>query len=391
MNHINILKRAWQILWGYKALWLFGVLLALTTTSWQSATWAQRDRSQIEEGAGVQLIVNDELTIWLPGEGLIVDLTNVGGLSVKFKSGEAWQEMEDLRELVGEIVPSQFVSAVITILIFAIALIAFLYILGQLAQYVAEVAIIYMVGNYQRTGDRLTIRQGLRVGWSRNAWKLFLIDLTIVLPVFLGLVLLFLLVLTPLLLWMVEDTTLGVIGTLTSVGLFFPLVVLILVVAALITVLLRFFHRACVLEELGVRASIAQGFYLVRSHWTDVIVMWLIMFGLGIAWIMALVPLGLILIPLIVVMIVVGVAVGALPALLTVAIANLFIQGVVPWILGVLVGLPFFILIVASPLIFLSGLWHTYRSSAWTLTYYELRGLEVPQPEILPELAPGAA
>lgn len=33
MNHQQILKRAWHILWNYRAIWVFGILLALTTAS----------------------------------------------------------------------------------------------------------------------------------------------------------------------------------------------------------------------------------------------------------------------------------------------------------------------------------------------------------------------
>ncbi len=29
MKHSEILKRAWKILWDYKALWIFGVILAI--------------------------------------------------------------------------------------------------------------------------------------------------------------------------------------------------------------------------------------------------------------------------------------------------------------------------------------------------------------------------
>ena len=32
MDHINILKRAWNILWRYRALWIFGIILAMTVT-----------------------------------------------------------------------------------------------------------------------------------------------------------------------------------------------------------------------------------------------------------------------------------------------------------------------------------------------------------------------
>ena len=31
MDHIKILKRAFNITWVYRALWVFGIILALTT------------------------------------------------------------------------------------------------------------------------------------------------------------------------------------------------------------------------------------------------------------------------------------------------------------------------------------------------------------------------
>jgi hypothetical protein len=32
MDHTKILKRAWHILWSYRVLWIFGIILALTAT-----------------------------------------------------------------------------------------------------------------------------------------------------------------------------------------------------------------------------------------------------------------------------------------------------------------------------------------------------------------------
>lgn len=391
MDHMSVLKRAWRILWNYRALWIFGVILALTTFSWQSTAWTRQDGSRSEDGKGIQIIVNDDFSIRLPGEGLIIDLIGAEGPSVKIQSGQAWKEVANLRDLVGEVAPADLVSALITVLIAASAILGLLYILGKIAYYVAETAIIRMVAGYDAAGEALTIRQGFRTGWSRSAWRLFLIDLVVVLPVVCAIILLFILILSPLLLWATRDTAVGVFGTLVSAGLFFPFLAIVFVVAGLIALLLRFFHRACVLENLGVRESITHGLSVVRRHWRDVGVMWLIMIGLGFAWTLALIPLGLILIPLLLVLIIAGMIVGAVPAVLTAAIANLFVQDVLAWVLGVLVGLPFFILTVASPLIFLSGLWHTYKSSTWTLAYRELRGLEVLQTESWPDLAPSAA
>ena len=33
MDHFKILRRAFQLTWSYRALWMFGILLALTTAS----------------------------------------------------------------------------------------------------------------------------------------------------------------------------------------------------------------------------------------------------------------------------------------------------------------------------------------------------------------------
>ena len=37
MNYTKALKRAWETTWRYRALWIFGVILALTTISWSTA------------------------------------------------------------------------------------------------------------------------------------------------------------------------------------------------------------------------------------------------------------------------------------------------------------------------------------------------------------------
>jgi hypothetical protein len=48
----------------------------------------------------------------------------------------------------------------------------------------------------------------------------------------------------------------------------------------------------------------------------------------------------------------------------------------VPWILAVVVALPFFILVLAVPLTLLDGLMKVFQSTTWTLTYRELQALE---------------
>jgi len=45
-------------------------------------------------------------------------------------------------------------------------------------------------------------------------------------------------------------------------------------------------------------------------------------------------------------------------------------------IAGLAVGIPLFLLTVVAPLVFISGLYHAFVSSVWTLTYRELKAKE---------------
>ena len=36
-----------------------------------------------------------------------------------------------------------------------------------------------MVDEYENTGTKMTVREGFRIGWSRTAWRLFLINLIV--------------------------------------------------------------------------------------------------------------------------------------------------------------------------------------------------------------------
>ena len=43
MNHTKVFKGAWHMVWRYRVLWVFGIVLALTTTSGSAAAWIGRD------------------------------------------------------------------------------------------------------------------------------------------------------------------------------------------------------------------------------------------------------------------------------------------------------------------------------------------------------------
>lgn len=326
MDHIKVLKRAFEITWRYRVLWVFGVILALTTGGGGGS------------GGG--------------GGGN-------GGSGFPSPGG---------RPHVPEI-PPQVVGILIGIGIALACLIVILIVVATIARYVAETALIRMVDDYEETGEKRSVRQGFRLGWSHTAWRLFLMDLLIGVPVVLAFILLFLMALAPLLLWATKSKVAGVIGTVATIGLVVLIVLLAIAVGVVLSLLKHFFRRVCALEELGVIESIRQGYTVVRQHLKDVGIMWLIMVGLGLGWIIVMIPVTILLL-------VVGVMLGGFPALLVGGLASLVFKGAAPWILAGAVGLPIFILVMAVPGLFLGGLAEVFKSSVWTLTYRELRALE---------------
>jgi hypothetical protein len=93
------------------------------------------------------------------------------------------------------------------------------------------------------------------------------------------------------------------------------------------------------------------------------------MVGLQIGW-------ALVMIPVVLLLLLVGVVVGGLVGVSVGGLSALVFEGAVPWILGFLVGIPIFIVVLASPMVFLGGLAEVFKSSVWTLTYRELKALE---------------
>ena len=60
MDHTQILKRAWHILWNYKVLWVFGFILALTAASWSGGGSSYSMGSSDFEGRPITEIAPDE-------------------------------------------------------------------------------------------------------------------------------------------------------------------------------------------------------------------------------------------------------------------------------------------------------------------------------------------
>ena len=323
MDHIKILKRSFSITRDYRALWVFGVLLALTTGG-------SANRGGNGGGGG-----------WPSGD---------------------WPEISP------EIITALIVTGIAVLIVGLILIVA-----SAILRYVSETALIRMVDQHEVNNEKLGVRQGFRLGWSRPALRLFLMDLLVGVSGMVILLFLLLVSATPLLVWLTESLPARVFGTMLTIGLAVLVIFAAIAVGIALSLLLQFFRRAIVLENLGVLDGMRRGLQVVRQRLGDVILMGLILFGLGLAWV-------IVSIPIIIALLMAALVVGGLPALLFGMIAGLFTEGAIPWIVAAVVGFPIFFIVIAAPMLFLSGLVETYQSSTWTLTYRDLLALESARP-----------
>jgi hypothetical protein len=166
---------------------------------------------------------------------------------------------------------------------------------------------------------------------------------------------------------------------LTAFGLFGFLIlagILFVVGGALLSLIMQTVRRACVIDNLGVFASIGMGISLLRHHLKDVGITWLIWIAIRILWSPVSLLVTLILLPILLIFMLAGVLIGLVSGALATGIAHLFVNGSTPWIMGVIAGLPTFILVTIIPLLLVGGWVEIYKSSLWTLTYRALNARE---------------
>ncbi|HIC88379.1 MAG TPA: hypothetical protein EYP04_03125 [Anaerolineae bacterium] len=321
MDHIAILKRAWTITWQYRALWLFGFLLALLgggNTGGGGGGSGGAPNIQYGGGRPSGAPFPRFLPEWHLDVGTVLAL--VGALGCFF---------------------------------------LFLFIISLVVRYVAQTAIYRLVDELEETGERPTVGRGFRLGWDRRALRLFLIDLVIDVPFVLLALFLLLLALSPLLGFLVDNTSVRILSGVMTVGLVVVVILLLILVAAVLGLLKQFMHRRAALEGRGVAESIAEGYEMVRTNFQDVAIMWLVMLGVAIGW-------HIVTIPVVLVMLAVAGLSGGVPGFL-------IYQATRSLLAALLVGAPVFLFVLVVPLAFVGGLYVTYHTSVWTLAYREVR------------------
>ena len=371
MNLNTILRKAWQMLWHYRALWLFGAILSLVgaSTVYLGPWFDWEDNDQ-----WIRIKLSNTTTLQLPGADMTIDLTAPEGIRIITEDGTSWNEF---RELVDEVNRQASIN-LWAITIEAAGILACLLLLGVISRYVVETAMIRMVGEAEENGKHLGLWQGLRRGFSLRAWRLFLIDFVVSAVTILVFIVVFGVVVAPVLLAIRSNEAIIIASGIGAFGLFIMAGYLWLAASGILSLVIQPIKRACALDNQGMVAAFRQGITLTRRHLKDVGMLWLVWMCIRLLW----VPLGILivilLVPFFLLTTLAGLALGGLPATLVATVTSLFMGGATPWIMGALVGVPIFIVVMASPMLFVNGLVEVYMSSIWTLAYRDLRALESP-------------
>jgi hypothetical protein len=319
MDHLDILKRAFNITWRYRSLWLFGFFLALC-------------------GGG-----------------------GGGGGNFNFPGGGGSNDFGNFEDIPG--LPSIDQNTIIAVIIGLVCLVIFLVIISVLVQVIARAALIGMVRQIIET-KAVTIADGWHLGWSRGAWRVFLLGLAIGVPVAIISFVLILVALSPLLLLITGETALIVVGVvLTVLAVLFVILVLI-IIGAIISPIQELAWRRSVLDDQGVIDALVSTFHLIRHNLKDVLIVWLLMFGLGLAWVFVA------LIVVLPVALIGAILVGGIPAGLVYIVSNSLMGAAIAGI-----PLALFVLIMVTSAG--GGLYLIFQSTVWTLAYLDLQDSQV--------------
>jgi hypothetical protein len=246
---------------------------------------------------------------------------------------------------------------VLIIILIAVAAILVLVVALTILRYVAETAMIAGVDEIEGQGIALTVRRGFRLGWSRQAWRLFLTDLTIGLVLVFGVLVLLALAASPLLLLLIDVDVVRMIAVGMAILLILPAILFIIVAVLTLSLVMPYIQRRVVLGRQGVVASVRQGLKLVRGSLRDTGLMWLLLVAIGFVW-------GIVKIPVVIVVVVASL-IGGVPAGLVYLVSH-------SWVAAVVVGLPLFLLVLVPVMSFVEGLFQVYHSSVWTLAYRQV-------------------
>ncbi len=316
MNQVALVKRAFAITRRYRVLWLFGILVALTSG-----------------GSG-------------GGSG--------NGLSYSFQDQDLRRWGVTLPPELANLDPGRYIGWIVL----CCGLLLILGVAALIVSYVARTALYRSVNQIEATGAPPTWREGFRLGWSQRTFRLFLLELIVGVAFLLAAAVVLGLGFSPLLLLLIGNDVANGIGIALTVVLVLLVVLVLIIAVILLSVLGQFWSREIALRDRSIGEALTAGIALVRGRLKDVGVMWLLLAGIAIGFSIVILPVALALV-------VIGGGLGFAVGYGVYAATNAIAPAVIS-------GLPILLLLVGVPLTFISGLYETFSSSAWTLAYREV-------------------
>ena len=345
MEYGRIIKRAWYVTWHNKILWVFGILAALFGGTSGSGNHGSA-RPQ-----GAQVIMNMQNHGQWQGMPPYLGPGPWGGPPLG-RLGMGMQEM----------LPAMLAIMGVLLIVGLI-----LYVIGLVVRYTSYGSLIGMVDEIEES-ETTTFRSGLAKGWKRLlhllATDLILGILTFVVTmvVLVAIGLVAALPLVPGIVMVSAGRGMIAVGVILIVlgALIGALLLLlyIMAISALTSLVRHYAFRASVLDQAGIIEGLTSSMRLIKSRARESVLMWLLMAVIELALGIVTIPLGLL-------------ALGGIVGPGAVMLAST--GSVVAGILAALPGL--LIVILVSSVI--GGVYFVFRSAAWTLTFRELKSIEV--------------
>ena len=345
------------MLWNYKILWIFGILLVLTSG---------RGGSSIGSGSGWRF-GSDDLPRWN------TDLSLDPRFSLRSGELTEWYA-QNIAPLVNN--PEQHVKTWIGVGVGILVFALIMAVIAAFVRYVSETAVLRMVDDHEQTGAKVGFKLGWKQGWSKRAFRLWLIDLIICVPVILVILLL---VGSGVLVYrsfeggnLMANVPALVIGIVFAILFFFAFVLFMVFVS----LLREFFSRAAALEGTSLGDCFRFGWKMFKTNWKSASLMWLMLLGFQIAFGIGTMIMFFLLIPAYIPTALAGLVVAAIPGLIAFGITSIFAGAPLNWIVALVAALPLFFVVTFSPLILLQSLFLVFHSIVWTLTYREMKAVE---------------
>ncbi|MCX6081608.1 MAG: hypothetical protein NTW32_18935 [Chloroflexi bacterium] len=330
INIGEVLSKAWQIVWKFKVLWIFGILAGCSANNGSRFNFNGNSAGSGSGGSGGP-----------SGSGQIPDF---------FRQYQNMQPEQIMSNILG-----QYTAIIVGVLLLLCVLWIVFYFLG-----VMGVTGLIKGANKADAGATSMSFGELWTESTPYFWRMFGLNFLVGLPFFILVVILV--------------TGLGLVGYSTFkagtpdvgmsaifiglLGLFFGALCVISILSIIVNMIVVQAQNAIVLEDLGVLAGLIRGWSVLKSAVLTVIVIAIILGVLGgiVGFVIA--------IPIIII---------AVPAALSMA----FTAGSGGFLVPLLIGAGCFI-IYLPVLLVLSGILQAYNQSVWTLVYRRLTALPAP-------------